>query len=198
MNKAVASLPKIGLNARHRIIAEGGIPPLQYDYEREKWAMGERFGQYGMKSGVDIRRLWPTIEEIEDINSLRMHRKAKEAAELAKNNQMFEELRRENRLQKIEENWKKHDAMLEEYYEEKAQSMDQKKLEGEELQRKVREVQEYFGYWVDPDDPRFEFMHSQRNEDIKLQEKLAKQKAKKGKKRLKLTEQDENEKSESG
>ena len=62
MKKAVASLPKIGLNARHRIIAEGGIPPLQYDYEREKWAMGERFGQYGIKSGVDIRCLWPSIE----------------------------------------------------------------------------------------------------------------------------------------
>uniref|UniRef100_A0A914KMZ5 Large ribosomal subunit protein mL64 n=1 Tax=Meloidogyne incognita TaxID=6306 RepID=A0A914KMZ5_MELIC len=155
--------------------------------------MGERFGQYGIKSGVDIRCLWPSIEEIEDITSLRMHRKAKEAAELAKNNQMFEELRRENRLKKIEENWKKHDAMLEEYYEEKAQSMDQKKMEGEELQRKVRQVQEYFGYWVDPEDPRFEFMLAQRDDEVKLQEKLAKQKAKKGKKRLKLTAQDENE-----
>ena len=85
--------------------------------------------------------------------------------------------------------------MLEEYYKEKAQSIDQQKFEGEELQRKVREVQEYFGYWVDPDDPRFEFMLSQREEDIKLQEKLAKQKAKKGRKRLKITQEDDNNES---
>ena len=62
MNKFASSLSKIGLNSRHRIIAEGGIPPLQYDVEREKWAMGERFGQYGIASGVDIRKLWPSIE----------------------------------------------------------------------------------------------------------------------------------------
>jgi hypothetical protein len=61
-NKIVASLPRFGLNTRHRIIAEGGLPPLEYEYEKQKWAMGERFGKYGLKSGVDIRRLWPTIE----------------------------------------------------------------------------------------------------------------------------------------
>jgi hypothetical protein len=97
------------------------------------------------------------------------------------------------RLQKIEENWKKHDKMLEEYYEEKAQSIDLKKMEGEELQRKVREVQEYFGYWVDPKDPRFEFMLEQRTDEIKLQDKLEKQKVNKGRKRLRITDVDNNE-----
>jgi hypothetical protein len=59
---STAVLRTTGLNERHRIIAEGGIPPLQYKFEREKWAMAERFGQYGLKSNVDIRKLWPTVE----------------------------------------------------------------------------------------------------------------------------------------
>lgn len=63
MNKLPSTLfPKIRLNIRHRIIAEGGIPPLQYENEREKSVLAERFGEYGLKSGVDIRKLWPTIE----------------------------------------------------------------------------------------------------------------------------------------
>lgn len=50
------------LNPRHRTIAEKGIPPLNYEYENEKWAIGERFGQYGLSANVDIRKLWPSVE----------------------------------------------------------------------------------------------------------------------------------------
>lgn len=61
MSKLASTLlSKIKLN--HRIIAEGGIPPLEYENEKEKLVLAERFGEYGLKSGVDIRKLWPTIE----------------------------------------------------------------------------------------------------------------------------------------
>lgn len=69
---------------------------------------------------------------------------------------------------KIEANWKKHDKMLIDYYEEKAKSGDEQKIQEEELQKKIREVQEYFGYWVDPKDPRFEFMLKEKDENAKL------------------------------
>lgn len=72
------------------------------------------------------------------------------------------------RLEKIEANWQKHDKMLAEYHEEKSQVGDEQKIQEEVLQRKVREVQEYFGYWVDPKDPRFELMIREKEENAKL------------------------------
>lgn len=50
------------LNERHRTMAEGGVPPAIYENEKAKWELAERFGRYGLSSGVDIRRLWPTVE----------------------------------------------------------------------------------------------------------------------------------------
>ena len=61
-------------------------------------------------------------------------------------------------MDKIEANWKKHDKMLAEYLEEKSKAVDEKTTQEQELQRQVREVQEYFGYYVDPRDPRFRLM----------------------------------------
>lgn len=37
-----------------------------------------------------------------------------------------------------------------------------------------REIQEYFGYWMDPKDPRFEVMLQQKEAEEKKSEKLAK------------------------
>lgn len=50
------------LSERHRLIAEGRIPPVTYEFERELWAKRERFGQYGLASGVSPAELWPTVE----------------------------------------------------------------------------------------------------------------------------------------
>ena len=50
------------LNERHRTLVEGGIPPVTYDFEKQKWAQKQRFGNFGVASGVDIRTLWPTVE----------------------------------------------------------------------------------------------------------------------------------------
>lgn len=35
---------------------------MKYEWEKAKWAMGERFGKYGIASNVDIRQLWPSVE----------------------------------------------------------------------------------------------------------------------------------------
>jgi hypothetical protein len=36
--------------------------PITYEEAKEKVKMGNQFGLFGMKSGVDIRKLWPTVE----------------------------------------------------------------------------------------------------------------------------------------
>jgi len=87
---------------------------VEYEYEKEKWAKGERFGQFGLSSGVDIRELWPTVEvayyahlkmksisaffqEIEDQKVLKMHRTASEAMRISIENKENEELRVQTR-----------------------------------------------------------------------------------------------------
>lgn len=55
-------LSYFSLNDHHRILAEGGIVPVLYDIEKEKWRIRERFGQFGTASQVDIRKLWPSLE----------------------------------------------------------------------------------------------------------------------------------------
>lgn len=35
---------------------------MSYEWEKELWAKRERFGTYGLASGVNPDELWPTIE----------------------------------------------------------------------------------------------------------------------------------------
>ncbi|GMT28484.1 hypothetical protein PFISCL1PPCAC_19781, partial [Pristionchus fissidentatus] len=42
------------------------------------------------------------------------------------------------------------------------------------LERRMREIHEYFGYWMDPKDPRFELMLQQKEAQEKKAEKMAK------------------------
>lgn len=50
------------LKPRHRVIAAGGMPPIEYEWERKRSAQRERFGTYGVKSGIDPSICWPTVE----------------------------------------------------------------------------------------------------------------------------------------
>lgn len=62
------------LRPRHRIIAAGGMPPVQFDSERERASRRERFGKYGLKSGVPVEELFPTAEEIEEEEAIGLFR----------------------------------------------------------------------------------------------------------------------------
>ncbi|TKR95191.1 hypothetical protein L596_009390 [Steinernema carpocapsae] len=68
------------LREKHRIMAEGGIPPMTYDAEKERSRLAEQFGR--LKSGVDIRMLWPTVEEIEEQQALKLYRKYEEVVDV--------------------------------------------------------------------------------------------------------------------
>ncbi|KAL3082597.1 hypothetical protein niasHT_038186 [Heterodera trifolii] len=167
------------LSPRHRIIAEGGMPPLEYEFEREKWAMGERFGRYGLRGGVDISKLWPTVEEIEEVKAVRRFRTAKEAQHIAKMETEKEQIRRKNRLDRIERNWATYDAQLAEFNQREVQTEAEKETADQELKRQVEEVRNYFGYWVDPNDPRFSVMLKHREDTLKMEAKMAVKKKKK-------------------
>uniref|UniRef100_A0AC35G7A8 Large ribosomal subunit protein mL64 n=1 Tax=Panagrolaimus sp. PS1159 TaxID=55785 RepID=A0AC35G7A8_9BILA len=162
------------LNERHRLLVEGGIPAVTYDFEKQKWAQKQRFGTFGIKSGVDIRTLWPTVEEVEEAKALKLYRKHSEAFEIAKKRESDNEKALKDKLAEIRKNEEEYEKKLAEYY------TSQEKVEGEKSEqdkiqeRRIREIQEYFGYWIDPKDPRFDVMLKQKEAEEKKAEKLAK------------------------
>lgn len=72
-----------------------------------------------------------------------------------------------------------HQQQLEEFSQREHQARAEKESEEQALARRVQEVRDYFGYWVDPADPRFSIMLHELEEKAKLDAKLAKKEAKK-------------------
>lgn len=58
----ISTISNYRLSERHRLIAEGRLPPVSYEWEKELWAKRERFGTYGLASGINPEELWPTVE----------------------------------------------------------------------------------------------------------------------------------------
>ncbi|MFH4977615.1 hypothetical protein AB6A40_004324 [Gnathostoma spinigerum] len=162
---------------RHRIIAERGIPPVSYEWEKEKWAKAERFGQYGLASGVNIAELWPTVEEIEEEEALGIYAPFTRVLEKTKNDEKQREAELAKRLLELENKEKNYGNVLKKFEASKVEA--EKELSEKEalLEKKIREIQEYFGYWIDPKDPRFEVMFKQKEAEEKKAAKLAKRQA---------------------
>uniref|UniRef100_A0AC34QWM6 Large ribosomal subunit protein mL64 n=1 Tax=Panagrolaimus sp. JU765 TaxID=591449 RepID=A0AC34QWM6_9BILA len=168
---------KTSLNERHRIIAEGGIPPLTYDYEKEKWAQRTRFGLYGLASGVDIRKLWPTVEEAEEAKAMKFYRKYDDAREIAIKNKTAKIEAVKKKLEEVRKNEENYEKKLADYYASQVKAETEKSEQEKVMERRIREIQEYFGYWIDPNDPRFEVMLKQKEAEEKKAEKMAKRAA---------------------
>ncbi|KAH7726685.1 Protein K07A1.10 [Aphelenchoides avenae] len=158
----------------HRDTAEGRIPPLLYDYQKEKWAQAKRFGRYGLASGVDIRKLWPTVEEVEETKALRMHRSAQEAMKIAVEARQKEKQKVVDRLAEIERNFSTLPAKLKAFEDSQVKAEEEQDEKAKQLEKRIREIQEYFGYWIDPNDPRFEVMLKQKEAEEKKAARLAK------------------------
>uniref|UniRef100_A0A8R1DR04 Large ribosomal subunit protein mL64 n=1 Tax=Caenorhabditis japonica TaxID=281687 RepID=A0A8R1DR04_CAEJA len=162
------------LRPRHRILAAGGMPPVEFDSERQRISRRERFGKYGLASGVSVAELFPTVEELEEEQALGVYRELnevkKEYLELEKKKKEAEA----NRLAELEKNLKKYPSILAKH---EASLVKQEKEKDEKelaLEKRIRDIQEYFGYWMDPKDPRFEVMLQQKEAEEKKAAKMAK------------------------
>ncbi|KHJ89067.1 hypothetical protein OESDEN_11122 [Oesophagostomum dentatum] len=162
------------LKPRHRVIAAGGIPPLEFEWERQRNAQRERFGTYGLKSGVDPSICWPTVEEIEEEKAIGLYREYDSCLREMKALKQKREAKEAARLAELEKNLKKYPDQLAKF--EASQVKAEKERDAKEiaLENRIREIQEYFGYWMDPKDPRFEVMLQQKEQEEKKAAKMAK------------------------
>ncbi|CAI5439020.1 unnamed protein product [Caenorhabditis angaria] len=173
-SEQIAKVDVSYLRPRHRILAAGGVPPVEFDYERERAARRERFGKFGLASGVSVEELYPTVEEIEEEYAIGLFKELNEVKQEYLELKKKQDEAHKNRLAELEKNLKKYPAALEKY---EASLVKQEKLKDEKeiaLEKRIREIQEYFGYWMDPKDPRFEVMLEQKEAEEKKAVKLAK------------------------
>ncbi|CAD5208533.1 unnamed protein product [Bursaphelenchus xylophilus] len=168
-----------GLKEIHQTQIEGGIPPLNYEQQRDKVWLGRQFGRYGLAANIELGKLWPTVEEINEINELKFYRPAKEAVELAQKIAKEEEARKRKHIETVKKNLQDYDKVLSEYKESLNAPPAEKTPEELANERRMQEIQEYFGYWIDPSDPRFEVMLKQKEAEEAKAEKMAKKEEKK-------------------
>ncbi|PIO72592.1 Mov34/MPN/PAD-1 family protein [Teladorsagia circumcincta] len=156
-----------GLKPRHRVIAAGGMPPLEFEWERKRNAQRERFGTYGLKSGIDPSLCWPTVEEIEEEQAVGLYREYETCVREMKVLKQKKEAKEAARIAELEKNLEKYPEVLAKY--EASQIKAEKERDEKEiaLENRIREIQEYFGYWMDPKDPRFEVMLQQKEQEEK-------------------------------
>ena len=71
------------------------------------------------------------------------------------------------RLAEIRRNEESYEKKLAEYYAGEEKAEEEKSEQEKTLERRIREIQEYFGYWIDPKDPRFDVMLKQKEAEEK-------------------------------
>ncbi|PIO64274.1 hypothetical protein TELCIR_14106 [Teladorsagia circumcincta] len=164
------------------------MPPLEFEWERKRNAQRERFGTYGLKSGIDPSICWPTVEvtrdypneihspypnisplfqEIEEEQAVGLYREYDTCVREMKALKQKKEAKEAARLAELEKNLEKYPEVLAKY--EASQIKAEKERDEKEiaLENRIREIQEYFGYWMDPKDPRFEVMLQQKEQEEK-------------------------------
>uniref|UniRef100_A0A0N5AU23 Large ribosomal subunit protein mL64 n=1 Tax=Syphacia muris TaxID=451379 RepID=A0A0N5AU23_9BILA len=156
-----------GLNERHRLIAEGKIPLVTYEWEKEKWGKRMRFGKYGLASGVSPSDLWPTVEEVEEEESFHLYRPFSEVMKEVKSSAEKRKSMLQRRMEELAKNESNYENRLKQY-EASLVKVEEKKSEAEaKMEKRILEIQEYFGYRIDPKDPRFEVMFQQKEAEEK-------------------------------
>ncbi|CAI4230894.1 unnamed protein product [Auanema sp. JU1783] len=168
------SLDISGLKPRHRIVVNGGVPPVEFEWEKQRTAERERFGEYGLKSNVNIGKLWPSVEEVEEEYALGLYREYNDVVNELRKLTNEKEKKAAQRVAELEKKEAKYPELLAKYEASLIKAEKEKDEKEVVLERRIREIQEYFGYWLDPKDPRFEVMLQQKEAEEKKAEKMAK------------------------
>ncbi|EFO22214.2 hypothetical protein LOAG_06275 [Loa loa] len=161
------------LTERHRLIAEGRLPPVFYEWERELWAKRERFGTYGLASGVNPEELWPTIEEIQEEEVVGWYMKYNDVVKAVENAKRSERVASLTRLKEVAALEHKYPEMLREFLENQKEVVPMKSKQELEAEQQAKDMLEYYGYEISPNDPRFPILFEKMTEAKKKAAKLA-------------------------
>ncbi|KAK6031044.1 Mov34/MPN/PAD-1 family protein, partial [Ostertagia ostertagi] len=111
---------------------------------------------------LDISGLKPRHREIEEEQAIGLYREYDLCVREMKALKQKKQAKEAARIAELEKNLEKYPEVLAKY--EASQIKAEKERDEKEiaLENRIREIQEYFGYWMDPKDPRFEVMLQQK------------------------------------
>lgn len=135
------------------------MPPIEYEWERKRSAQRERFGTYGVKSGIDPSICWPTVEvctirqirkasywpvfvqEIEEEQAIGLYREYETCLREMKALQQKREAKEAARIAELERNLQKYPEVLAKF--EASQVKAEKERDAKEiaLENRIRYVQ---------------------------------------------------------
>jgi len=159
----------------HRSILHGQPPPIDtYKWQKERWALKERYAVYGRASGVDPGVHWPTSDELEEKRREDEELEPKLLPTMIEMQRLKAEQQKavEERYVELEQKTKEYPKIMEAHR--KKLRTQQEAIEEEKRLKddKVKEIQSYFGFAIDVSDPRFAAMMAKKE----LEEKAAKRK----------------------
>ncbi|CDW57871.1 growth arrest and DNA damage inducible [Trichuris trichiura] len=134
---------------------------------------------YGKASDVDFSYLWPNSTELEMLQYEEDHWKPKleNVIELEEAWAMKTDAETQKRIEEVEANVKNYSKVLKEYNEKLEKRKKEILLAKEENERKIKEIQDHFGYPVDPSDPKFVALMEKKRLEERKAAKAAKKKA---------------------
>uniref|UniRef100_A0A915Q4H8 Large ribosomal subunit protein mL64 n=1 Tax=Setaria digitata TaxID=48799 RepID=A0A915Q4H8_9BILA len=167
------------LTERHRLIAEGRLPPVSYEWEKELWAKRQRFGTYGVVSGVKPEELWPSVEignyfqEIQEEEAIGWYAKYIDVLKSVQNTKKLEHEATLARLKEMVEVEERHPEMLKEFLKNQKEVVPMKSKQELATEQQAKDMLEYYGYEISSNDPRFPILFERMTEAKKKAAKLA-------------------------
>ncbi|XP_011380844.1 growth arrest and DNA damage-inducible proteins-interacting protein 1 [Pteropus vampyrus] len=128
-----------------------------------RWQLGPRyaakqFARHGAASGVPVGSLWPSQEQLRDLEAeeREWHPSLAAMQESLRVKQLAEEQKRQAREQLIAECMAKMPQMIENWQQQQQERREKEKADKERRARLQAEAQERLGYHVDPRSARFQ------------------------------------------
>ncbi|CAF3578388.1 unnamed protein product [Rotaria sordida] len=159
-----------------------GLPPLEIKEQyHTRTKLRALWGKYGRKTDIDPKLCWPTQDEMDEIiDDERVYNmELSEKIKIVKERREAEQKEADQIQAKVEKNLKNMPKMIDDYHKRTIERERAKKAEIKVKNDLAEQARDFYGFSVDPDDERMQFMLLQLEEAQKVEDKKARKAAKK-------------------
>ncbi|CAF0859571.1 unnamed protein product [Rotaria sordida] len=159
-----------------------GLPPLEIKEQyHTRTKLRALWGKYGRKTDIDPKLCWPTQDEMDEIiDDERVYNmELSEKIKIVKERREAKQKEADQIQAKVEKNLKNMPKMIDDYHKRTIERERAKKAEIKVKNDLAEQARDFYGFSVDPDDERMQFMLLQLEEAQKAEDKKARKAAKK-------------------
>ncbi|CAF1686619.1 unnamed protein product, partial [Adineta ricciae] len=159
-----------------------GVPPTEIKEQyHTRTKLRALWGKYGRKTGIDPKLCWPTQSEMDEIiDDERVYNmELSEKIKIVKERREAKQKEADQIQAKVEKNLKNMPKMIDDFRKRTVERERAKKAEVRVKSDLAEQARDFYGFAVDPDDERMQFMLLQLEEAQKSEDKKARKAAKK-------------------